>query len=619
MWNPIKIHFENLFAHENSTYEFKNNKCVVIFGENRTDRNLENNGAGKTTLFEAICIALTNESLRSIKKETFINRAANECYIEFDLYNPVLKMSLKICRKFYRGNKPVAVRIIENGVENKQIVSVAEANRRVIELIGIGREDLLRYFIISQDNHYTFFTASDAEKKEIMNRITSADMINPVLEELNNRKVEKTEIYNTLSSEIDKLSSRREALVEQRADALNNDDTEEIVRDLEQRIADVDARQERNDKTIIDAKSQISEIENQLKNLAVPDLAYLKIKRSDLRTEIDALEGETTELKRVKRNLESELADTINCPQCGYEFIHKSDLGLSVADAKRLLKETNQELKNKSASSAVKREELNSVTAACREGEATQEKFDELNHSISTLRFKIKARDDENADLESQKIRHKKAIAEARNKQKDSSEVKRIETRIAEVDEALKVRNKALVPVAEELDLIRFWIFRMGRSGFQTYLANKSVKIIEGITNSYLRKFGVDISVLINGFTVLKSGEVREKIDVFISNDGRTAENFMGHSGGERGRVMLAGVLGIQHLINLSLDGKGLNMLILDECFHGMDSRGQENIIKIFERMGITMLVITQNVSESFNNENTLRVVKENNVSRYII
>lgn len=34
--------------------------------------------------------------------------------------------------------------------------------------------------------------------------------------------------------------------------------------------------------------------------------------------------------------------------------------------------------------------------------------------------------------------------------------------------------------------------------------------------------------------------------------------------------------------------------------------------------MGITILVITQNVSESFNNENTLYVVKEKDVSRYV-
>ena len=69
MWNPISIEIHNLFAHKNSTYEFKNNTCTVIFGDNKDDKGLQNNGAGKTTLFEAVCIALTNESLRSLKKE----------------------------------------------------------------------------------------------------------------------------------------------------------------------------------------------------------------------------------------------------------------------------------------------------------------------------------------------------------------------------------------------------------------------------------------------------------------------------------------------------------------------------------------------------------------------
>ena len=100
MWNPIKIEIQNLFAHEQSTYEFKNNACTVIFGRNDTDKGLENNGAGKTTLFEAICIALTNESLRNIKKDNFINRDADSCRIEFELFNPAMRMNLKICRQF---------------------------------------------------------------------------------------------------------------------------------------------------------------------------------------------------------------------------------------------------------------------------------------------------------------------------------------------------------------------------------------------------------------------------------------------------------------------------------------------------------------------------------------
>lgn len=619
MWNPIKIHFENLFAHENSTYEFKNNTCTVIFGENKTDKGLENNGAGKTTLFEAICIALTNESLRSIKKETFINRNADSCYIEFDLYNPVLRMSLKICRRFFRSNKPVEVRVYENEKQNTQVVSVAEANKRVLELIGISREDLLRYFIISQDNHYTFFTASDTEKKEIMNRITSADMINPALEELNRRKAEKTDVSNALLSEIEKLSGKSETLAEQRQELLNNDSTREAIEELTDKISENEKRQRSNAEIIKRCDDEITDVEGRIQIIKVPDVSQLKTKRKALKAEIDSLESESVELKRVKRNIASELQDTIECPNCGHEFIHKSELGLSVEDAQRLLGDTEKELKTLSAKIEKKNMELSAVLADIAEGEKAQDKIDELNHELSSLRFRMKSRRSENEELGKQIVRYRKDIKDLKEKKNDSAAIKKIDEKIAECERELAVKRGELLPVEEELNMIRFWQFHMGKSGFMTYLANKSVKIIEGITNSYLRKFGVDISVLINGFTILKSGEVREKIDVFISNDGVTAENFMGHSGGERGRVMLAGVLGIQHLINLSSDGKGLNLLLLDECFHGMDSCGQENIIKIFERMGITMLVITQNVSESFNNENTLRVVKENGASHYLV
>lgn len=68
MWHPIKIEIYDLFAHRESIYEFKNNACTVIFGRNETDRGMDNNGAGKTTLFEAIVLALTNKSLRDIKR-----------------------------------------------------------------------------------------------------------------------------------------------------------------------------------------------------------------------------------------------------------------------------------------------------------------------------------------------------------------------------------------------------------------------------------------------------------------------------------------------------------------------------------------------------------------------
>lgn len=618
MWNPSKIEIYNLFAHKESVYDFKNNACTVIFGKNETDRGLENNGAGKTTLFEAICIALTNESLRAIKKDSFINRDEEDCRIVFHLYNPVLKMKLRISRQFFRGNKSAKIEIWENDKLNKQVVSVNEANKRVLELIGISREDLLRYFIISQDNRYTFFTASDGEKKEIMNRITSADMINPVIEELDLRYKEKNAEYKEIDDEIGKLSDKKELLVEQREEVLANDNTEEELKELSDKISEAEEEIGEIDGNLDKWKKAVKTREEQIQAITVEDTTQLKKDRKKLKEEMEELDSEISENKRTEKKLKAELEDTITCPKCSHEFIHESELDLSVEDTKSLLDEAQSEIKKQTKKYEVKETKLKNLNKKIKKAERAEELVVEIEEEKAGYERKIKNKTQDRADLLEKIAKwetEKKAI---KKRKKDDKLLNSLNQRIGECDTEIEKLTKQLLPISEEMDTIKFWQFNMGRSGFMTYLANKSIKIIEGITNSYLRKFGVDISVLINGFTILKSGEVREKIDVFVLNDGVTAEQFLAKSGGERGRVTLAGVLGIQHLINLSTNGRGLNLLCFDECFHGMDSKGQENIIKIFEKMGITILVITQNVSESFNNENTLYVVKEKDVSRYV-
>ena len=618
MWNPSKIEIYNLFAHKESVYDFKNNACTVIFGKNETDRGLENNGAGKTTLFEAICIALTNESLRAIKKDSFINRDEEECKIVFHLYNPVLKMKLRISRQFFRGNKSAKIEIWENDKLNKQVVSVNEANKRVLELIGISREDLLRYFIISQDNRYTFFTASDSEKKEIMNRITSADMINPVIEELDLRYKEKNAEYKEIDDEIGKLSDKKELLVEQREEVLANDNTEEELNELSEKITEAEEEVVEIDSNLKKWEKAVKTREEQIQAITVEDTTQLKKDRKKLKEEMEELDSELSENKRTEKKLKAELEDTITCPKCSHEFIHESELDLSVEDTKSLLAEAQSEIKKQTKKYEVKETKLKNLNKKIKEAERAEELVGEIEEEKASYERKIKNKTQDRADLLVKIEKWETEKRAIKKRKKDDKLLNSLNQRIGECDTEIEKLTKQLLPISEEMETIKFWQFNMGRSGFMTYLANKSIKIIEGITNSYLRKFGVDISVLINGFTILKSGEVREKIDVFVLNDGVTAEQFLAKSGGERGRVTLAGVLGIQHLINLSTNGRGLNLLCFDECFHGMDSKGQENIIKIFEKMGITILVITQNVSESFNNENTLYVVKEKDVSRYV-
>ena len=646
MWNPINIRMMNLFAHKDSYYEFKNNACTVIFGQNKTDKGMDNNGAGKTTLFEAICIALTNESLRNIKKDNFINRDSSSCRIEFELFNPVMRMTLKIVREFYRSGKSTKVEIWENGELNTQITSVNEANRRVLELIGVSREDLLRYFIISQDNNYTFFTASDTEKKEIMNRITSADMINPIMDELALRLHEKQAVYNDLDSYVSKLSERKETLEEQRQEMLESDDTAERISGIRDKINDANSNIAEYESKLEKMKKRQVNIDSEISNIHVEDTTDLNNSRKRKKSELENLESEITDNKRVKRNLESELQDTIECPKCGYEFIHKSDLGLSVEDAKRLLAETQKEIKEASIKVEKKNAEISKITERIRKAEADQDQVNELEDEKKQLKRRVASYSEIIQDLKTKIERWKKDIEDLKKQKSDDSALKNLNAKISECEKEIKQKTEEMKPIDEELDMIKYWQFHMGKSGFMTYLANRSVKIIEGITNSYLRKFGVDISVLINGFTILRSGEVREKIDVFVSSDGITAESFMAKSGGERGRVMLAltskgyikrttadtfksqnrggvGVKGmttneednVEHLINLSTNGKGLNLLVLDEALSGIDAGGTLEIINTLNNLGTTVMMITQNIEDSSIFENCIRVVKEDGVS----
>ena len=619
MWRPVRVKFSNLFAHQDTEYFFKNKVCTVIFGENRDAEDCDNNGAGKSTIFEAIAIALTNKSLRDLDKEMFINRDAEDCTIEFELQNDVLNSSLKIVRKFFRGSKSAKIELIENGKVNSQMTSVNEANKRIYELIGISREDLLRYYIISQDNSYTFFKAGDVEKKEVLNRITSADMINPIIEELGDRKKQLTSDISEIESGISSIQDKIEFFKEQKANNEAVSDDYEIkakserIEEIKERRKDYERKVKKIDADIDNVQKNIEEVKSQL----VPT-DDLKSKRKKLKKSIDDFEKELSDSKSILRKINAEIDGVVECPNCKHKFIQGGDLDLSYSEAVDMKKDTEILIKDYEEKIKSKKSKLDGINLKIQSSESLEEKIEDFNFSINSYKRKKKSYQEEIEDA-SKSIN---AIAEEIRRIKAESKTekvrKELEAKLKSLSSELKELEDSISEKQELLEMVNYWIYYMGKNGFTTYLANRAVSIIEGITNSYLRKFHSNLSVEINGYKVLKDGTVREKIDVRVLDGGISSTVFMGCSGGERGRVSLAGVLGIQHLINLSLDGRGLDLLLLDETFHGVDSRGQENMIKILENIGNTILMITQNVSSEFNSENKILIVKEDGVAKIV-
>lgn len=604
MWNLKDIKIQDFFSHVDSEYSFHNDCCTLIVGDNK-DRG-GNNGAGKTTLFEAISVALTGRSLRDIKKESFINDESESCLVKLSLYNNVTKHELEITRQFFRGNKTSKIEIIEDGEINSTITSVNEADKRILELIGVGREDLLRYYIISQDNVYTFFTAADNEKKEILNRITSADLINPLLDELSNRKKNLEEKKNELSKELVALDSKKETLDEQLEELKSNIVSSEELLDIQNRIKKLEKRKQSYLEDNNNLNDELKKLDG--KNL---DIDKLESKLKKIKKSIEDKKNLKDENKKIIRSAEQDLGGAVVCPKCGENFIPESELNLSVEDTKKILKEAEQE--NKSIETA-----LSKLLEQRKDIQSEIDEAEEIQDTIKRKKREIKSNEDEIQIIDKKIVNRKKEIIELKKRKENNVAIKSIEDKIDECERKMEEVQKKIMPLEEELNQVNYWIYYMGKNGFKTYLANKAVSVLEGTVNSYLNKFKSDLSVNINGFKILKDGSVREKIESFVLESGMNPKLFMAMSGGERGRIKLAGILAIQHLINMSLNGNGLNLLILDESLSGIDSEGTMEFVNILENIGSTILLITQNIEDSKIFKNVLTVEKKNGVSRYI-
>ena len=151
---------------------------------------------------------------------------------------------------------------------------------------------------------------------------------------------------------------------------------------------------------------------------------------------------------------------------------------------------------------------------------------------------------------------------------------------------------------------------------FKTYLANTKIEALSRITNEFLIGIGSDIRIRFDGYTVLKSGKVREKISISLLRDGVDCGSFGKFSAGEAARVNLATILAMQKLVNANCDDeKGLDLLVLDEILEAVDEAGLSSMFDALNALGGTVIVVSHgNVAEGYPHK--LVITKENGESR---
>lgn len=457
--------------------------------------------------------------------------------------------------------------------------------------------------------------------------------------------------YNRLQSQLKKSNEQLEDCKK------NKKDAESKLKSASRLLEKLKSTYENDLKSVSDKEAEIKEMIDALTNKA------LRLKKT-----YNELNEQRTSIVNKIASLEKQLAGVIQCPKCKHEFTLADDI--DVQETRQKLSDEHgkeREIEDKIT------ENQKSYNACVSDGRNAREQEAEISKERTEIESAYnQAKSDVNkAESALSGIQHEYEKIEgnissiqrnidAQKKQmfdevfdtiddlykKTESDIKGLELSISNCEGAIKSYQESIKEIenASETDVIsrlkeskekyekqyneameelnginnklnELKIQEATFIEFKTYLANTKINAISQITNDFLATIGSDIRVSLSGFTMLKSGKVRDKISVSLLRDGVDCGSFEKFSKGEQTRVELASILALHKLTNVNCEeGKGLNLLIFDEILDATDEQGLTNVFNALNETHITSLVVSHgNIAENY--PNRLVVNKRNGIS----
>jgi len=594
MFEPDYINLANFMSYEELHYIFKKGESTLIYGLNMDDDGADSNGSGKSAIIKGITVALLGIPDTSLNKEDYIRDGSPRAILRMRMTNNVIKKVIDIERVINRSSS-MSVSLWINEEEQDQLTSVAEADKFILDLLDISKEDILNYFIINQDNSHSFFEATDTQQKKVLSRFTNLD---PIDQAINLVKIDiaKADVH---IAEHDHIILKAESRIESLVESIQYE-KEGRINEQESNKQDIKNTLKEEGKNLKELQSKLSEYNekikesaNDLEELEPVDITYTKDKIEKYEVVLTRIKKDLKESNKLKAELERVFAYVITCPKCGHEWVEDEDADVEeVRENIKMVEELLvqlQESKDKQTKYMEKHEKaLKKGRSTNRHIASITSELEDSKESINRFNKRIAASKEMVADLESKlTIIDTISVDRARIKQL-GKEVDSERQIVAENEEKVAI-------LSLDQEALKYWEMFFGMKGFKTYLVNTVLDSLEGHVNLHLAQFRTNLKIKINGFRTSKEGNVSEKIDVLVSRDGDSWKKYKRHSGGQRARINVCGILTIHKLINSSSKSGGMNMLLLDEFFEGLDSSGQREILNILQESRITNMVISHN------------------------
>jgi DNA repair exonuclease SbcCD ATPase subunit len=664
MMNFVKLTATNFLSFKELNYDFET-KPILIQGENTSDDAQESNGSGKSALQAAIEFCLYKTTSRKVLDVELINYDDDFCSVQLNIFCSIRKELLQIERTIKR--KAGTTLRIKINTENQSFATIEDGNKLILSWIDITREDLQNYFILNKERYVSFFSSSNKQKIEMINRFSNAKLINGIEKNVEADILqEETKLTNLLKQETAteaSITTLKERLVREqdrdfeeekkiRINEVNNEITwtrnqinDIITSSQELYFKSANSLEDLN-KLLVDVDLLSTQVANfksddftEKYNKINEAIETLNERQSQKTQEENKTRANISEINTTIASIEKNLKGTVVCPNCNHEFNiadptlsieeekvyfeQVTNLLIKVKDKLRLIALDTQEIQN--SIGQVRREETelrNQENLIIQEKRKLNKQVDDLNRLVSSksdelnnIKITIANNNTKINSLEEMIILKYEKIKEIETLQDDGLRIKELEAGIKELKKGLLKINSDIEAQKQKIYYISQWIINF--KNFNIHLANISLMAIQSNCNKFLKDIGLDIQIKMEGQKLIDNGKkLKEEITPYIVRD-NTVRDFWSFSGGERARLDYTMILTMQKMINSTHKYGGLNFLSTDEVGEGLDSQGLADLMKAFHSLNKAILITTHVVNRSIS-ENVLLIRKENKVSRIV-
>lgn len=583
--NIESVEIKNFLSIADAKVEFPRAGLILVSGWNETLGRA--NGAGKSALMQAICWCLYDELPRNIKVDEIVRRGQQGCAV-------TVSVTIDGTNYVATRKRPTGFELSIDGIKQKGAPKQLASQLQM--MVGFNYEQFLitSYFPQSGDSS-RFLKQKDAVAKNFLGSIlnfSKADSASSFLfSQLKEAEMEASKLSSSmkeLNNSLSKLKSLQNVPI---PELPSKDEVTSVKSELA--LAELQAN---NAPDTADIDSRIAIARN--KKSAV-DKLRIEISKADSR-----LREARDELRRVEN---SSTIHYMECPACSEKLV-QSGSELLVHDEESV----QQVLSSHKEAINAKIADLESRLSAYmdifnREKGADSRLEDLISERASFLKDHQMAAQ-RVSSLKSQ-LQSYKRMYEAHKAAKDQSIA--IQGQISETEERLEVQAQALK--VHENQMIEIVAARsvLSPTGAIAYALDSVISDVNESVTSYLDIFSHGTMSY-----RMSSGEDKAKIVHHITY-GDSEVSIGSLSGGEERGLILSVDMGLSEVLAKRC-GKPLpSLLMLDECFEGLDYIGKEKVLDALKEIAANrcIIVVDHSTEMSAMFDETIKVIKRGDVS----